>query len=121
MANEDYEKAANCYRHAIRVDPRHYNAWYGLGTICYRQEKYEFARYHFERALQINPNSSMLHYLVGVVMHSMKRYNEALQKLKVAIDLQPLNLQARIQRANVLISQEQFHAVSWSSMFSYAC
>lgn len=47
-------------------------------------------------------------------MHSMKKYNEALQKLETAIELQPLNLQARIQRANVLISQEQFDAVSWS-------
>lgn len=56
----------------------------------------------------------MLHYFVGLVMHSMKKYNEALQKLETAIELQPLNLQARIQRANVLISQEQFDAVSWS-------
>ena len=28
------------YRHAMRLDGRHYNAWYGLGAIYYRQEKY---------------------------------------------------------------------------------
>jgi anaphase-promoting complex subunit 3 len=32
-SNEDFEKAISCYRDAIRVDSRHYNAWYGLGAI----------------------------------------------------------------------------------------
>ena len=36
-------QAVACYRHAIRTDSRHYNAWYGLGTIYYRQEKFDLA------------------------------------------------------------------------------
>ena len=43
------------YRHAMRLDGRHYNAWYGLGAIYYRQEKYALAEYHFQRALSMNP------------------------------------------------------------------
>ena len=27
FANEDFEKGISCYRNAIRIDPRHYNAW----------------------------------------------------------------------------------------------
>jgi tetratricopeptide (TPR) repeat protein len=27
FANEDFEKGVTCYRNAIRIDPRHYNAW----------------------------------------------------------------------------------------------
>lgn len=27
FANEDFEKGITCYRNAIRIDPRHYNAW----------------------------------------------------------------------------------------------
>ncbi len=26
-AAEDFEKALTCYQHAVRLDPRHYNAW----------------------------------------------------------------------------------------------
>jgi cytochrome c-type biogenesis protein CcmH/NrfG len=37
FANEDFEKAMACYRAALRLDSRHYNAWYGLGTVYYRQ------------------------------------------------------------------------------------
>ncbi|GMF27308.1 unnamed protein product [Phytophthora fragariaefolia] len=108
VANEDFEKAVNCYRHAIRTDSRHYNAWYGLGTIYYRQEKFEFAEYHFKRALEINPRSSLLHCFLGMVLHATHRYDEALATLAIAAELQPLNPQARFQRANVLITQQRY-------------
>ncbi|GLE10439.1 hypothetical protein PINS_up022540 [Pythium insidiosum] len=111
VANEDFEKAISCYRHAIRIDPRHYNAWYGLGTIYYRQEKFEFAEYHFRRALEINPRSSLLHCFLGMVLHSTQQFDEALDTLAVAGELQPLNPQARFQRANVLITLHRFDEV----------
>ena len=27
FANEDFDQSMSCYRNAIRMDPRHYNAW----------------------------------------------------------------------------------------------
>lgn len=86
VCNEDFDKAVSCYRYALRLDDRHYNAWcvrlphapslnflslprndphpflpsrYGLGSIYFRQEKYELAEYHFARALNINDQSSV--------------------------------------------------------------
>ena len=63
--NEDLDKAIESFRMAILHSERHYNAWYGLGSIYYRQEKYELAEYHFRRALSINPSSSVLHCYLG--------------------------------------------------------
>eukprot|EP00962_Isochrysis_galbana_P054485 scaffold26051_cov82-Isochrysis_galbana.AAC.2 len=37
------------YRTAIRHDERHYNAWYGLGNVYFRQEKFDFAEHHFRK------------------------------------------------------------------------
>ena len=54
-----------CYRSAIRIDERHYNAWYGLGNIYYRQEKYDFSEHHLRKALAINPCSSPLYCYLG--------------------------------------------------------
>jgi anaphase-promoting complex subunit 3 len=45
LANEDFDRALDSYRAAIRADERHYNAWYGLGYVYYRQEKYDLAEY----------------------------------------------------------------------------
>ena len=61
-----FPQAVACFRMAIRTDRRHYNAWYGLGSIYHRQEKYDMAEDHFRRALRINPQSryeSFLHAL----------------------------------------------------------
>jgi anaphase-promoting complex subunit 3 len=34
VANEDYDKAKKCFKQALNVDHRHYNAWWGLGNIA---------------------------------------------------------------------------------------
>ena len=67
----------------LEVDERHYNAWYGLGAIYYRQEKFELAEYHFRRALSINGGSSVLHCYLGMVLHANKKCEEALELLEV--------------------------------------
>jgi anaphase-promoting complex subunit 3 len=64
--NEDLEKAVTSFRQAILHNDRHYNAWYGLGSLYYRQERYDLAEYHFKRALSINPASSVLHCYLGI-------------------------------------------------------
>ena len=64
--NEDLEKAIESFRQALLHNDRHYNAWYGLGSIYFRQEKYELAEYHFRKALTINPASSVLHCYLGL-------------------------------------------------------
>jgi anaphase-promoting complex subunit 3 len=53
------------FRSALLLNDRHYNAWYGLGSIYFRQERFELAEYHFRRALQINGESSVLHCYMG--------------------------------------------------------
>lgn len=41
VANEDFDQAKKCYQKALTADERHYNAWWGLGNICLKQEKFE--------------------------------------------------------------------------------
>ena len=77
--NCSVEKATASYRAAIRLDAGHYNAWYGLGTVYYRQEKYELSEYHFRHALSINDRSSVLHCYLGMAQHALRRNAEALE------------------------------------------
>lgn len=65
VSNEDMDKAIESFRQALLTNDRHYNAWYGLGSIYYRQERYELAEFHFRQALQLNPASSVLHCYLG--------------------------------------------------------
>ena len=51
MFNEDFMKAKKCFESALNLDIRHYNAWWGLGNIYFKQEKYEKALEHFMKAI----------------------------------------------------------------------
>mmetsp|Transcript_40977 Transcript_40977/g.98817 ORF Transcript_40977/g.98817 Transcript_40977/m.98817 type:complete len:788 (+) Transcript_40977:134-2497(+) len=103
MANEDFDKAVACFRNAIRLDERHYNAWYGLGAIYHRQEKYDLAEYHFQRAVAINSQSSVLRCNLGMSQYSNGKALQALDTLAEAFRLDPNNPQARFQRATIYV------------------
>lgn len=110
FANEDFEKSMNCYRAALRLDARHYNAWYGLGTVYYRQEKYVMSEYHFTYALNINPKSSVLYCYAGMAKHALNDNDAALSLLSQAIALDGKNPLARYEMAAVLMSEENYDA-----------
>ena len=69
---EDFENGMKSYQNALRVDTRHYNAWYGLGMIYLRQEKLEFSEHHFRMAFLINPSSSVIMSYLGTALHALK-------------------------------------------------
>ncbi|XP_010535181.1 PREDICTED: cell division cycle protein 27 homolog A isoform X2 [Tarenaya hassleriana] len=102
-ALEEYGDAERCYRKALDVDERHYNAWHGLGMIYLRQEKFEFAQHHFQRALRINPRSSVIMCYNGIALHESKRSDEALETLDQASISDSRNPLPIYYKANVLV------------------
>ena len=94
--NEDMEKAITSFRTAVLCNERHYNAWYGLGSIYYRQERFEMSEYHFRRARSINPRSSVLDCYLGMALNaqgSVGKIFEALEVLSDASQRDPQNPQ----------------------------
>ncbi len=92
-------------RSALYIDPRHYNAWYGLGSVLMKQEKYELGEYHFKRALAINGRSSVLHCCLASALHAQKRNAEALISLNESISADQRNPLAHYEKARVLMSE----------------
>lgn len=80
MALEDFDNGIKSYQSALRIDERHYNAWYGLGMIYLRQEKFEFAEHHFRKAYIINSRSSVIMSYLGTALHTLKVWPLALPK-----------------------------------------
>jgi len=64
--NEDFSKAKKSFEQALNYDVRHYSAWWGLGNICYKQEKYDKAAENFHKALGINKKNPVLHSFMGM-------------------------------------------------------
>lgn len=98
--NENLDKAMMCFRDALKIDNRHYNAWYGMGSIFFRQERMELAEYHFRKAADINKRSAVLQCYLGIVLHAQVRPMktiEARQVLEAACILDPKNPQVRMR------------------------
>ncbi|CDP08586.1 unnamed protein product [Coffea canephora] len=108
VALEDFENGIKSYQSALRVDTRHYNAWYGLGMVYLRQEKFEFSEHHFRMAFQINPRSSVIMSYLGTALHALKRNKEALEIMEKAIMADKKNPLPLYQKANILVTVENF-------------
>ncbi|GAB2222023.1 hypothetical protein Droror1_Dr00013220 [Drosera rotundifolia] len=106
-ALEDFDNGIKSYQNALRIDSRHYNAWYGLGIIYLRQEKFEFSEHHFRMAFQINPRSSVILTYLGTALHALKRNDEALMMMEKAVLADKKNPLPMYQKAVILASMEK--------------
>jgi anaphase-promoting complex subunit 3 len=69
VTNEEFDKAMIAFRGAISADIRHYNGWYGLGSVYERMGKFDVAEKHYREAARINPNNAMILVRIGVVSY----------------------------------------------------
>ncbi|KAJ1927306.1 anaphase-promoting complex subunit cdc27 [Tieghemiomyces parasiticus] len=79
------QEAARCFRAALRLDPRHYNAWYGLGMLHHQLGQAALAEYHFGRALAIYPANPTLLCCLGMVAEQLGNLAGALDHYDAAI------------------------------------
>jgi anaphase-promoting complex subunit 3 len=108
VANEEYDKALDAYRHGITADNRHYNAWYGLGTVYDKMGKLDFAEQHFRNAATINPTNAVLICCIGLVLEKMDNPKNALVHYERACSLAPHSVLARFRKARVLMKMQEF-------------
>ena len=80
----------NCYRAALRLDSRHYNAWYGSHGVL-SSGKVRDEQYHFRYALNINSKSSVLFCYAGMAKHALGENSDAMTLLSQAIALDEKN------------------------------
>lgn len=98
---ENLDKAMSCFRTALIKDPRHYNAWYGIGSIYAKQERFGLAEFHFKRALEIHPRCSVIMVHIGVMQFHLSKISKALETMNAAIELDPANPLSKYQRASM--------------------
>lgn len=101
VVTEELEKALGCYRKAILKDPRHYNAWYGIGNIYSKQERFQLAEIHYRHALRINRKNSVIVVHIGVMQLHLNQPEQAIQTLTEAIKLDPKNPLCKYHRAYI--------------------
>jgi tetratricopeptide (TPR) repeat protein len=88
---ENYQKAADCFEKAIKIDPEDSVTWYNLATSYYEFDSQKATKC-FERAVKINPDLSeeAWHYM-GVCYGELKKYQKAADCFGKAVNIDPEN------------------------------
>lgn len=110
FGNDNYEMALENFRIGLLIDPRHYNALYGIGMVYINLGDYQKADYHFRKAVSINPVNIILICCVGMVLEKLGKKNLALRQYELANKLQPLNPLPIFKKAQLLFSTQQFQS-----------
>jgi len=76
FAMAEYDKAIECYRKAVELDPAYFDAWHALGMAFLRANKIQEAIEAGKRAIEINPNDMLAH--TSLSMYYMRAGDKAL-------------------------------------------
>uniref|UniRef100_A0A6B2E747 Cell division cycle protein 27 homolog n=1 Tax=Phlebotomus kandelakii TaxID=1109342 RepID=A0A6B2E747_9DIPT len=108
VITEELEKAMSSFRTAIVKNHRHYNAWFGIGTIYSKQERHGLAEIHYQRALKINPRNSVIMVHIGVAQSYLGQMERALQIFNQAMKLDAKDPLCKFHRAAIFFKMGQY-------------
>ncbi|EAY04267.1 TPR Domain containing protein [Trichomonas vaginalis G3] len=89
--------AQDKFRDAVSRSPLEYSAWYGLGTILYKEKKYAAARYYIRKAQTINRDSSVLMSILAQTELMCGDSDVAIDLFKKSVAMDKTNYAAKFQ------------------------
>ncbi len=85
----DSREAFDCFRQALKEDPRHWESHYNLGNLFFEEEQHDSARLHWELAAGIEPGFPNVHYNLGLVLGLQEEYAGAVSAVERFCGLAP--------------------------------
>ena len=73
---KEYRRSIDDIKKTLRLEPRHFGAWSGLGLVSIAQENYAGALAAFKKALSINPHISNIRRYVQKLEDWQQRKDE---------------------------------------------
>jgi tetratricopeptide (TPR) repeat protein len=127
-----YFEAIQSYNQAILINPQY---WESIQNRAYAYEKtgkYEKALNDYEQLTNAFPDSAVFHFGKGLMQTQLKNFLQAHDAFSVVLQLQPKNLDAKINQANLLFfdgklteaksalkgitNQDKSHAMAFNSL-----
>ncbi|WP_181016188.1 tetratricopeptide repeat protein [Pseudanabaena sp. BC1403] len=86
--SKKYEEAIIAFDHAIRCNPKNYNAWNSKGNcLCYKFKRYKDSITAYEKAIKINPNISGLWANKAYSLAKLGEHEQAILAYHTAIKI----------------------------------
>jgi len=83
----EYSEAIDAFEHAIKLNPKHADAYYNLGHAYFKLHRYEEALQSYKKAVELNSNNSAVYKNLGHLYRQLGRFNDACVNLKKSLAL----------------------------------
>lgn len=110
MPGGDPRQAQSLFRQVLSIDPNNAQANLRLGVMEMWAQKYPKAQEYFARAYKSDPRDPMILNNLGLCRHQQGSVPEALALYEGALEIDPENVEARINLARALLHLRNFDA-----------
>ncbi len=83
------DKMIPVYKRFIKLNPKDYEAYFGLANAYYGVENYTEAITNYQKAIEIKPNKDAAWYNLGTTYFKQENYEEAIKAFQKAIEIKP--------------------------------
>ncbi len=98
IGNGDNQKAMDCLKHALSLNPDFIYAYIDMAEIFAREDNYCEAQRVIKNAIYHDMKFHNLHYLMAKYAYREKNFGKALQFINSAINISPEYLYERVKR-----------------------
>lgn len=95
MARGDFRTARSCFERALTLTPNYDILDINLGILDGVENHPIQAEQHFQRAIVLNINPAVAHFYYARWLHTQRRDREAADHLKLAVEMNPADMEAR--------------------------
>ena len=89
LKENDFDKAIQCYKTAVNLNPDYTNAWFYLGKVFDQTNQQMKALDSYYQALSRQSDNPVLYFATGVVLQKMENVEGAIQCYQMAVHYQP--------------------------------
>ena len=109
-----FEAAADLFRRANKLDPRHPEIWGNLGAACMEMGALDQAERAYRKALKLNPDFAIVHNNLGSLYRTRGQLRKAEQSYRRALKILPTFGDAAANLGSVLIVAAKYdEARAW--------
>lgn len=92
-------RAADAYRHAVKLAPEWVEAHINLGTALFHLKQFNAARRCFKTALDLDPVNALAHFNFGCVLERLGHRQVAIEEIERSVTLDPSRADAHLNLA----------------------
>lgn len=92
IQSREFEKAIDCLKHTIELNPNFIYAYITLAEVFIQQSNYSLAIENLKRASKVDPSFDRIDYLLAKYAYKSGNYPRALKHIQQAIDKSPQRL-----------------------------